>query len=155
MLKSKCYQLIGIPGSGKTTWAENQKWTTSVKVVSTDKWIELFSLQLNKSYSEIFDNMMPIAVDLMVKEINYARSDKKDIIWDQTSTTIKSRYRKFNLLPDYDHIAVVFKIPDRKELLRRLNNRPGKIIPTEVIDKMIKEFQEPTLEEGFTEIWRV
>ncbi len=96
---------------------------------------------------------MPHAVKLMADEVVAAREAGKDIIWDQTSTSVKSRVRKFNMLPDYEHIAVVFKTPDEVELNRRLANRPGKNIPDHVMRSMIKHFEMPTEEEGFKEIW--
>jgi len=77
----------------------------------------------------------------------------RDIIWDQTSTTVKSRAKKFAMLPDYEHIAVVFNTPEHKELYRRLLSRPGKDIPDHVIASMIAGFEMPTLEEGFKEVW--
>ena len=77
----------------------------------------------------------------------------KDIIWDQTSTTVKSRRNKFRSVPDYDAIAVVFKTPPIDELNKRLASRPGKDIPDYVMRSMISGFQYPTLEEGFLEIW--
>jgi predicted kinase len=89
----------------------------------------------------------------MAKEVVAAREMNRDIIWDQTSTTLASRTRKFNMLPDYEHIAVVFKTPDKKELDRRLASRPGKEIPDHVIRSMIENFDMPTVDEGFTEIW--
>jgi predicted kinase len=79
----------------------------------------------------------------------------RDIIWDQTSTTIKSRTKKFLMLPDYHAIAVVFKPPSTKELEFRLNNRPGKIVPKHVVQSMIDNWEEPTIEEGFKDIWYV
>jgi gluconate kinase len=78
-----------------------------------------------------------------------------DVIWDQTSTTVKSRMKKFNTLPKYEHIAVVFKTPDAEELARRLASRPGKNIPDNVMRTMINGFEMPTEEEGFKEIWYV
>jgi gluconate kinase len=88
----------------------------------------------------------------MAKEVIAAREMGRDIIWDQTSTTVKSRLKKFNMLPDYEHIAVVFRTPEHTELMRRLMNRPGKEIPDHVIASMIASWEEPTLDEGFTEI---
>jgi hypothetical protein len=98
---------------------------------------------------------MPTAVDLMAKQVVFAREYGHTIIWDQTSTTIASRARKFNMLPDYEHIAVVFRTPEKAELDRRLASRPGKEIPQYVIEQMIDGWQEPTEEEGFKEIWYV
>jgi len=149
----KCYQLIGVPGSGKTTWINNQDWTVPCAIVSTDKWVEIYAKEVGKTYSQVFTDFMPTAVELMAKEVVLAREMHRDVIWDQTSTTVKSRAKKFAMLPDYEHIAVVFKTPEHKELVRRLSSRPGKEIPEDVIANMIANFEMPTEEEGFKEIW--
>jgi predicted kinase len=149
----KCYQLVGVPGSGKSTWVAEQDWALTCSCISTDKWVEIYAKEVGRTYSEVFVDFMPTAVDLMAKEVVAAREMGRDIIWDQTSTTVKSRARKFNMLPDYEHIAIVFKTPEHTELMRRLMNRPGKEIPDHVIYSMIASWEEPTVEEGFTEIW--
>jgi len=152
---AKCYQLIGVPGSGKSTWIKNQKWALGLTIVSTDVFVEDYARSVGKTYSEVFTEYMPKAVDLMVEQVVNARKLGHDIIWDQTSTTIASRTRKFNMLPDYEHIAVVFATPEKAELERRLASRPGKEIPADVIEQMIDGFEMPTEDEGFTEIWYV
>jgi predicted kinase len=149
----KCYQLIGVPGAGKSTWVSNQNWAKDCAYVSTDKYVEQYAVSLGKTYNEVFDEFMPEAVNLMCQDVIVARSQNKDVIWDQTSVSVKSRKRKFNMLPDYEHIAVVFKTPEKEELDLRLASRPGKAIPTHVMRSMIEHFDMPTEEEGFTEIW--
>lgn len=149
----KCYQLIGVPGSGKSTWVNNQDWALACAYISTDKWVDIYAKEVGKTYSQVFTDFMPTAVDCMVKEVELARSMNRDIIWDQTSTTVKSRLKKFNMLPNYEHIAVVFKTPPASELMKRLASRPGKTIPWEVVSGMINGFEIPTLEEGFSQIW--
>jgi len=148
----KCYQLIGVPGSGKSTWVKNQTWALGLNVVSTDVWVEDYAKRMGKTYSEVFTEYMPVAVKLMADHVIKCRENKHDIIWDQTSTTIQSRARKFNMLPDYDHIAMVFPTPEHKELMRRLWSRPGKEIPEHVIASMIAGWEDPTKDEGFIEI---
>lgn len=152
---NKCYQLIGVPGAGKSTWIKNQTWALGMPVVGTDMYVEMEAHRQGKTYSEVFDEYMPIAVRLMVNHALTCQSNRLDFIWDQTSTTVKSRARKFNtLLPSqYEHIAVVFKVPEPDELVRRLASRPGKNIPAEVMENMIKDFEPPSLDEGFKEIW--
>lgn len=150
----KCYQLIGVPGSGKSTWVSNQEWAKDCVYVSTDRYVEIHAESLGKTYSEVFDEFMPEAVNLMCQDVIVAREAGKDIIWDQTSVSIKSRKRKFNMLPNYEHIAVVFKTPPADELMRRLASRPGKNIPWEVISSMINNFEMPSeVKEEFKEIW--
>lgn len=149
----KCYQLIGVPASGKSTWINSQEWMTNCAVVSTDKWVDIFAKEVGLTYSEVFDSFMPTAIEIMSKEVRAAQQQGRDIVWDQTNTTAGSRAKKFRMLPDYEHIAVVFAIPDTAELDRRLASRPGKNIPSHVMRKMIEGFEMPTEEEGFTEIW--
>ncbi len=150
----KCYQLIGVPGSGKSTWVSNQDWIGDCVYVSTDKYVEMHANSLGKTYNDVFDEFMPEAVNLMCQDVIVARNQNKDIIWDQTSTTIKSRLRKFNMLPNYEHVAIVFDTPGKEELAKRLSSRPGKIIPDHVVNSMIENFEMPSEEEGFKEIWR-
>jgi predicted kinase len=150
---AKCYQLVGVPASGKSTWVKNQEWANDCVIVSTDDFVEAYAQEQGKTYSEVFVEYMPTAVKLMADKVVQAREAGKDIIWDQTSTTLVSRIRKFNMLPDYEHIAVVFKTPEHKELVRRLWSRPGKEIPEHVIASMIASWEEPTVEEGFSQVW--
>jgi predicted kinase len=153
MKKAKCYQLVGVPASGKSTWIKNQEWAVDCVVVSTDEFVEAHALEQGKTYSEVFDEYMPTAVKLMADKVVEAREAGKDIIWDQTSTGVKARARKFNMLPDYEHIAVVFKTPEADELARRLASRPGKNIPAHVMRSMIDHFEMPDEEEGFSQVW--
>jgi predicted kinase len=150
---NKAYILVGVPGSGKSTWAKSQSWLKDCAYISTDDFVEEYAAEQGKTYSEVFNDFMPTAVDLMSKQVLLAREKNKDIIWDQTSTTIAARKKKFRMLPDYYHIAVVFKTPVKEELTRRLNSRSGKIIPLDVIQSMIDNYEPPTEEEGYKEIW--
>lgn len=147
------YVLVGVPGSGKSTWVQNQDWAKSCAVVSTDAWVEAHAHALGKTYSEVFDEYMPHAIEKMVDDVLRARDQHKDIIWDQTSVSIASRKRKFKMLPEYKHIAVVFETPPADILKTRLTSRPGKVIPWGVISSMIANYQAPSLDEGYSEIW--
>jgi predicted kinase len=149
----KVYVLVGVPGSGKSTWIKEQEWASECAYISTDIWVEDFAKRMGKTYSEVFTEYMPTAVKLMADHVVKAREQGQDIIWDQTSTTIASRKRKFNMLPNYYHIAVVFETPSRLELNKRLASRPGKEIPDVVIEGMRASFEMPTEAEGFDEIW--
>lgn len=151
---NKLYMLVGLPGSGKSTWVKNQKWAKDCVVVSTDEFVEDYAKEVGSTYSEVFDDYMPTAVKLMADKVVRAREAGKDIIWDQTSTTHASRARKFRMLPDYYAIAIVFQKPSHEEWQRRLNSRPGKILPDFVLQNMMTDWDEPHEDEGFKEIWR-
>jgi predicted kinase len=149
----KCYQLVGVPGSGKTTWVRDQEWALGLTIVSTDAFVEDYARAQGKTYSEVFKDYMPTAVNLMAEQVVRARELGHTVIWDQTSTTVASRAKKFRMLPDYEHIAVVFRTPDEEEHQRRLATRPGKVIPEAVLFDMVWNFEMPTEDEGFKEIW--
>jgi len=151
----KCYQLIGVPAAGKSTWIKDQIWALGLTVVSTDAFVEDYARECGSTYSEVFEDYMPRAVELMANQVVFAREHGHTVIWDQTSTTVKSRARKFNMLPDYYHIAIVFRTPELDVLKERLASRPGKDVPWEVVQGMIDNWEEPTEDEGFKEIWRV
>ena len=147
------YILVGVPCSGKSTWVRDQEWSSECVYVSTDEFVEHYAQEVGRTYSEVFEEYMPTAVDLMAKRVVWAREQGRDIIWDQTSTTLASRAKKFRMLPGYRMIAVVFGTPEPEVLAWRLENRPGKIIPWAVMLSMIDGLNTPTEEEGFDEIW--
>ena len=152
---AKCYQLIGVPCAGKSTWLNSQNWIGGMEYVSTDYHVHEYAKLQGKTYREVFEEYMPTAVELMAQEVVAAREAGRDVLWDQTSTTVKSRARKFAMLPDYWHIAVVFQTPTIPVLKERLANRVEQPIPWEVVQGMIDNFEYPTNAEGFKEIWRV
>jgi len=151
----KLYMLVGVPCSGKSSWHCDQEWLQHAAYISTDIYVDEYAKNSGKTYSEVFNDVMPLCVDYMTGDVVHAREAGQDIVWDQTSTTVKSRAKKFRMLPDYYTIAVVFRTPPRDELDVRLSGRPGKHIPKTVVDSMIAGWEEPTLEEGFKEIWYV
>jgi predicted kinase len=154
-MKNKLLVLVGVPGSGKSTWISNQSWSAAWHIVSTDKHVDDYAVSVGKSYSEVFEEYMPIAIRLMADDVVKARAEYKNIVWDQTSVTRLSRMKKLRMLPAYEATAIVFPTPAEDELSRRLKSRPGKVIPQRVIIQMITGWEEPTLDEGFSKIVHV
>ena len=153
----KAYILVGVPGSGKSTWISKAPvdWNNTV-VASTDTYVEQQAKKQGKTYSEVFADVMPAAVYHMASTVMDAVNKQQDIIWDQTSTTRLTRAKKVRMLPDtYEKIAVVFPTPSPAELERRLSTRSGKNIPKDVLQGMINGWQEPSEDEGFDKIVHV
>jgi len=147
------YVLVGVPGSGKTTWIGHQSfdWDNTV-VISTDRYVEQYDIAMNKTYSDVFKEYMPIAVDKMAQAAVEAFKANKIVVWDQTSTSVSARAKKLRMAPaHYTKIAVVFETPS-KDIHDKFLNRPGKEIPTEVIQDMVSNFVYPTLDEGFDKV---
>lgn len=153
MTTPKLYMLIGVPGSGKSTWLANQEWATDIPVVSSDKFIDEHAAKEGKTYNEVFADYIKVATHLMENQVLICKANNTDIIWDQTNTSAKSRKSKLAKLENYEKIAVFFATPEKEELDKRLAQRVGKHIPTHVMESMIANLELPSLEEGFKEIW--
>lgn len=146
--------LIGIPGSGKSTWIKNQNFNMNdTVIVSTDNIIEERAAAKGMTYSDVFQNEIKSATMEMNQNLKNAISAGKNIVWDQTNLTKKSRKPKLAQFPEeYEKIAVVLQTPNKQELKNRLENRPGKIIPANVLLGMISQLEMPTDNEGFHSI---
>ena len=149
---AKVYMLIGVPGSGKSTWIAEQEWAKDCVLVSTDKLIDIEAARQGKTYNDVFKDYIGEATRLMNEDIQAAVKAGKDIIWDQTNTSRKSRKGKLTQVPGYYKIAVVFATPPEEEWKRRLSNRPGKTIPDGVLSAMADGLQLPS-EGEFDEVW--
>ena len=153
MTTPKVYMLIGVPGSGKSTWVANQEWAKDIPVVSSDKFIDEHAAKEGKTYNDVFADYVKIATRLMDNQVLICKANNTDIIWDQTNTSAKSRKAKLDKLDGYEKIAVYFPTPEKEELDNRLAQRVGKHIPSSVMSSMIANLEVPTEEEGFNEIW--
>lgn len=157
MTMKNIYILVGPPGSGKSTWVEKE-FQGECFVVSSDKIIEEIAAEKNQTYNEVF-HYAKVAESMMWQEFDKAIETKHDpIVVDRTNMSVKSRRRFFERLRNfhkghgYQLHAVVFPKPEDKEHERRLNSRPGKTIPWEVINGMLASFQMPTTQEGFVSV---
>ncbi len=149
------YILIGLPGSGKSTWIRNKQNKNDFVIVSSDDEIDKYAKSQNKTYSEVFDEYIKIATSNMNSNLINAIKNNQNIIWDQTNLSAKKRKGIISRLPKhYEKIAVVFEVDD-DTLKDRLYNRTkteGKYIPNSIIENMKRTYEPPTKEEGFDEI---
>ena len=145
--------LVGIPTSGKSTFSNNPKYKDYIRV-SSDDILQEVAKERQQSYNTVFKGNIRFAQIAMMKVLRKAIEDGKSIIWDQTNLTKKQRREKLKHIPDTYKKTAVYFIVDLKTALKRNTQRPGKVIPPEILERMIKEYELPTLEEGFDEIIR-
>jgi len=144
--------LIGVPGSGKSTFVAKQKRDFNFVYVSSDYFVEKFAQKMGKTYDEVFKEVAPRAMRLMNRRIQTARRNKRNIVWDQTNVSAKSRAKKLTQLPEYRKVAIYFATPPEDVLAERLASRTGKAIPDFVMKSMKDNMEYPTRDEGFDEI---
>ena len=146
---AKLIMLIGIQGSGKTTYSKELSKEYNAEVVSTDKVRQIYHGIVE---SEVFPTVYKLCAEKL-KEGN-------NVILDATHITPKVRKRTFDALDqyevEYEKIAVYLDTPV-EECVRRVdirNKNPEELfIPLEVIESYGKNLIVPTKEEGFSEIY--
>ncbi len=148
---STIYVLIGLPGSGKSTWTKNAiENLENVAICSTDNMIEEWATNHPdgpKTYSEAFD-IAPLKdfENQFFRDVKWSCDNGMNVIIDRTNMTAKTRQRILSLVPEtYKKVAVVFNV-NEDELKRRLEERAkatGKNIPDEVIARMRKYYEKP------------
>lgn len=146
--------LIGIPGTGKSTYAERQK---DFVIVSRDGIIEQIAKEKGLTYNEAFGKINQADVnEFFYADLYKAISAGQNVVVDRTHLTKKIRKEIIQGFKQdgYYIEAVVFVVPE-PELKRRLHDRErrtGKTIPTDVIKGMAAKYESPSKEEGFDKI---
>jgi predicted kinase len=148
------YMLVGVPGSGKSTWVKDfldaKSPYADYRVIGSDMYIESKAAEEGKTYSEVWEKYCKEAEKVCIKQIQDAIAANVNVIWDQTNLTKNVRAKRLAMFPGhYTKYFCYHQAPDEDELDRRLNSRPGKIIPKHVIEKMTAMLEVPTLDEGF------
>lgn len=155
-----CTILVGAPGVGKSTWLAAQH--NSEVVVSSDHIIEQVALCVGRDYNDVFTDVIKFADKIFWADLENAAERGANIVVDRTNMSAKSRKRIFDIVRryNYDFSAIVFPLPGTADLStvewrRRLDSRPGKIIPLHVLESMLGSFEMPAVEEGFNTICSV
>lgn len=152
-MKPIAYILIGLPASGKSTWAKPMLESGEYVLISLDYHVEEYAKSIGKTYNDIFREYASTAEKQSKAVLKDAIENKKNVIWDQTNVSAKSRL-KICQLKAYKKIAVVFQLPEdvHKERLAAREISEGKSIPEFILNSMRENFEFPTLDEGFDEI---
>ena len=154
-MKPKVILLIGPPLSGKDTYLKSKDFSDFTMISRDDI---LMSLHDTNDYSEAFHKVDHKLVDrLLNQKIQDCIDNKKNVIINMTNLTKRGRNRHLSKFPnsDYEKIAVVFPKLDITEYINRnlkRKNEENKIIPLNVIESMIDNWEDVTPDEGFDQI---
>ena len=152
--------MVGLPASGKSTYlkfVDDPEFGDTVFVYSTDRYIESCAQLNGMTYNEAFDEFIKPATKNMNDLLKIAFRQGVDVFWDQTNMSAKKRAKILRQFPaHYRKVCVCFVPPQNDdewaELQRRLVSRPGKSIPSHIIESMADSYVQPTLAEGFDEV---
>lgn len=145
--------LVGPTLSGKSTWLRNNY--PDVNVISRDEI--LMEVAGTRDYNKAFETVDQKLVDkVLADRLSESNTNKISTIVDMTNMTKKRRSQTLRYFgDDFNKVAVVFPILSDEEYQNRnisRNSSENKWIPPTVIKSMIDSYQEPTYEEGFSNI---
>tara|TARA_R110000851_G_scaffold205202_1_gene357207 strand:+ start:100 stop:591 length:492 start_codon:yes stop_codon:yes gene_type:complete len=151
--------MVGLPASGKSYRVnEMVAMNPDAYVYSTDNIVEDKARAVGKTYTEVFESVIKKAKKQADEWLAEAIASGQDIIWDQTNLTKTKRRSIVYRLKKAGYEVVCECIPqptsakDVVEWNRRLQSRPGKVIPGFIIKNMTETYSLPTLDEGFDSV---
>lgn len=150
----KLFLMSGIPGSGKSTWAENHlsAFGNDANIVSRDK-IRFSLLEEKDTYfgkeKEVWNAFVQQCMDSI--------TNHEVTIIDATHISEASRNRILRILTPVlkdVEINIIVINPGVDTAIQQNNNRTGRaFVPASVIRRMAEQFTMPKLEEGFDNIY--
>ena len=145
-MNNTLYITVGLPGSGKSTYAKEFIKGKEIEYLSSD------SLRAVFGKSEEDQTVTPLVFGHIKKKVDEFLKDGKNVMVDATSVNRKERSDYINTAKKYGAkvVAIVFKM-DRQGLIDRNKKRGeqgGRVVPDWVIDKMLNKFEEPSYSEG-------
>lgn len=145
MKRPRCIILCGIPGSGKSTYAQNYiKQFGGIHLSSDLIRKELYGDEsIQGSPYEVFSLMQKRAVDILNSGL--------DVIYDSTGITRKDRSGIIGVCPKFAKIEAHIIWTPIEVCIERDAARE-RTVGKEVIDKMLKRFQAPFYDECIDEI---
>ena len=142
---NKLFFTVGLPGSGKSTWVENNKEKLNAVVHSSDTIRE----QLGDINDQSKNNLV---FEILHKRVKEDLLNSKNVIYDSTGINRKNRLA---FLREIKHISckkICVLLATPYEICLKNNAARERKVPEDVIARMYKSFDTPWYSEGFDDI---
>lgn len=147
-MKPKFYIMVGVPGSGKSTYARELANKDNCIIHSSDA----IRIELNGNQADLSNdkNVWKTMNERILKDL----SEGRNVICDATNVTIKKRASFINLINkiDCEKIAVVINTDVKKCISQNSKRDESARVPNFAIYSSAKHFVFPTEDEGFDKI---
>lgn len=146
----KFNMMVGIPGSGKTTYAKDNLFTNNTVYLSSDEIrINMFGFEDQTHNQEVFERMQ--------RETIEALKCGFDIIYDATNLNAKRRKTIIDRVKKINGVVVnaYLMCTPINILLERNMTRPERKLPWDKLELLIKSIEPPMYYEGFDNIYLI
>ena len=136
---------VGLPGSGKSTWAEKNKDELNAVIHSSDA--------IRAEFGDVNDQSKNTDVfQILHSRIKEDLMAGKNVIYDATNLVKKRRVAFLDEVGNIPckKVCVLFATPYDMCLARNLSR--DRHVPEDVIERMYQNFQIPTIHEGWDDI---
>lgn len=148
------FVLVGIPGSGKSTWIRENMNPDIDTHISRDQ-IRFALLNDTDEYFKQEDKVRKLYFSQIEKFTGDKYTDDCVFI-DATHLTPKAREATMrHIAPDTRIIALYFNVPIKVALERNKQREGRACVPENVIYRMNEQLVKPTRKEGFYEVWYI
>lgn len=147
---TKLYYLIGLPASGKSTYAKEiaEKFEGEIHIHSLDLLREELFGDVNRTSREDNDKLFMTLHRRIKDDLQSGIS----VIYDATNINKKNRLEFLRFIKDVEceKICVLVMLPYHMCLTR--NMKRERIVPPHVLERMYRRFQPPNKNEGWDEL---
>eukprot|EP00057_Strongylocentrotus_purpuratus_P020501 XP_011674975.1 PREDICTED: heterogeneous nuclear ribonucleoprotein U-like protein 1 isoform X2 [Strongylocentrotus purpuratus] len=143
--------MVGLPGSGKTTWTikackemTDKKYYILGTNLIMDK-MKVMGLRRSRNYAGRFDKLMDLATKCLNRFFEVAARKRRNYILDQTNVYPSARRRKMRPFEGFSTKAIVL-VPSEEEFKKRIEKRTkeeGKDVPDHAVNEMKANFELP------------
>ena len=145
------FVLVGLPGSGKSTYARRQ--LACCARVSLD---DIRLMLSGQAYYAPFEPLVSeIGMLALAATVRRAAVEGFDVVFDATNVTRALRDRNLTVARGHGIRAVAVWLRCPLETARGRNQSRPNPVPEDVITRFDAQFEPPTVEEGFDEVWVV
>lgn len=139
--------LVGLPASGKSTWAKEESELNGSVILSSDSIREeLFGSEEEQGSPKlVFDTLK----ERLVETIRCGRN----VIVDATSINRWERSDYINIANNNGAIAIATLFNTPLEACKIRNEKRERTVPDFVYDRMTAKYEEPSTEEGFSAVF--
>jgi len=158
LAESEFIMLCGLPGCGKTYWAQKHMEANPLKnylLLGTNSVIDqmkVMNVKRQRNYAERWQELISQATPIFNKLVEIAGKTPRNIILDQTNVYQNARRRKAAAFGEFGTRRCVTIVNDEEQLQQRTEKREreeGKFVPVHAVNQMRANFVAPELEDGF------